>query len=100
MDKNKALQELKKTLFFQVLTEKSRQTLLKKWELLTDEQIRKILFLTINESMMAHYLGQIGRELLDETQKKAARKMVKKLEAANESREEKMLNNIIQDSDI
>lgn len=100
MDKNKALQEVKKSTFFRALSEKSRNILLAKWGTLTDEQIRKILFLTVNESMMAHYLGQIGHELINETQKRATREMVKKLENANASHEEKMLNDIIDDNDF
>lgn len=100
MDKNKTLHELKKSSFFQALSEKSRSALIEKWETLTDEQIRKILFLTVNESMMAHYLGQIGHELINETQKRAAREMVKKLENANTSHEEKMLNDIIDNNDF
>lgn len=100
MNKNKALQELKKSSFFQALTNKSQTLLLKKWEKLTDEQIRKILFLTINESMMAHYLGQIGHDLVTETQKKATREMVKKLETAQESHEEKLLIDIIDNNEF
>lgn len=95
MDKNKALQEFKKSSFYKALRETSRKTLLEKWEALDDEQIRKILFLTINESMIAHHIGQVGYESMNETQKKAMREMIKKLENANVSNEEKILNDII-----
>lgn len=100
MDKNQILLELKKTFLFRSLSEKSKNELLGKWETFSDEQLQKILFLTMAEKIMASAISQIGRDLMKETRKKAMKQMVKKLEKTTASNDEKLLNDLMKNYGI